>query len=158
QILSQLSAEALVAVPLLHPQRGPLGILAAVYTKPMSRLGPAKSMLEIFAPRAAAELARKQSDELLGESEQRHLAFIAANPDGMGRVEFDKPIPVNLPEDEQVELILRSGYIAECNDALARFAGRSKAFDIVGTAVSDLHALDSDGSMLAAIRASVKAG
>lgn len=158
EILADLHAEALIAVPLLHPSSGALGVLAAIYARPIHGLRTAASMLEIFAPRAGAELNRKQADELLRESEQRHLAFISSNPDGMWRVEFESPIPIDLPENEQVALIHRHGYVAECNDSLARLAGRTKAAEVVGSRISDLLELDSDETMRAGTLALVRAG
>lgn len=158
EILPKLHAEAVVGVPLLNANRQALGVLMAVYSRPIPSVRIPKSMLDIFAPRAAAELIRKQSEEQLRESEQRHLAFIAANPDGLWRIEFENPIPINLPEPEQVDRIHRWGYIAECNDALARFLGCDKAAELIGCRVFDLDMLHSDFSISEATLALVQAG
>ena len=158
EILPKLHAEALAGVPLLNANRQALGVLMAVYRRPIPSFRIPKSMLDIFAPRAAAELSRKQSEEQLRESEQRHLAFIAANPDGLWRVEFENPIPVNLPDREQADRIHRSGYIAECNDSLARFLGCEKAGELIGCRLYDLESLDSDISLREATLALVRAG
>jgi two-component system cell cycle sensor histidine kinase/response regulator CckA len=157
EILPQLHAEALVGVPLLNAKGQALGVLMAVYRRPIPSFRIPKSMLDIFAPRAAAELSHKQSEEQLRESEQRHLAFIAANPDGLWRVEFEHPIPVNLPESEQVDRIGLSGYIAECNDSLARFLGCDKAGELIGSRLYDIEALHSDFSIREATLALVRA-
>ena len=77
----------------------------------------------MFAARVSAELRRKQEDDTLRESDQRHRAFIASNPDAMWRIEFDFPISIDLSEEEQIERIYRYGYVAECNDAPARLVG-----------------------------------
>ena len=158
ELLSNLQAEAFVGLPLVGANGGPLGVLIALYRSPIHSSKGSQSMLEIFAPRAAAEIERKQSEERLRESEQRHLAFIAANPDAMWRVEFDNPIPVNLPHREQVEAIHREGYIAECNDALARFLGYRRSAELIGSRLADLDDLASDPGLQKATLALVQSG
>ena len=158
EILPKLNAEALVGVPLFNAERQALGALIAVYRRPVSNFRLPKSMLDTFAPRAAAELSRKQAEDQLRESEERHLAFFAANPDGLWRIEFENPITTNLPEPEQVDRIHRYGYIAECNDALARFLGCDRAAELIGCRVYDLDQLHSDFSMRQATLALVQGG
>jgi len=92
----------------------------------------------MFAPRASAELNRKREEDLLQESEQRYHAFIQLNPDAFLRVEFEESIDTALPEEEQLERIHRTGYVAECNDALAQLAGRERADQLIGVAVTEI--------------------
>ena len=155
--LVRFHAQACVGIPLLDSQGHALGVIMAIYRQPARSLRIPKSMLEIFAPRAAAELNRKQSEERLRESEQRYRAFIANNPDGMWRIEFENPIPTNLTEQEQLDRIYQYGYIAECNDSLARFIGLEKAEQLVGGRVTDLP-LRPDPSMREATLAAIRAG
>jgi len=157
-MLPCFKAEAFVGVPLLNNLRQSLGILMAVYRKPVRSFHDKVSMLEIFAPRAAAELTRKQADEKLRESEERYRTFIAANPDGMWRVELDPPVPTDLTAEMQIERIARDGYIAECNDATARFLGRTRSSELIGTSVGEVIGASSDPSIYRAALASVQAG
>ena len=136
--LRELGAQAFVGIPLNDSKQQTLGLIAAVYRRAFGNLRFAKSMLEIFAPRAAAELERKQADEALRESEQRHKAFIARSPYAMWRIEFEQPIAVALPAEEQIDKIYKYGYLAECNDALARFYGVETAEQLIGTRFGDL--------------------
>jgi signal transduction histidine kinase len=39
------------------------------------------------------------------------------NPDACWRIEFDEPIEIALPEEEQLTRVLQYGRVAECNDA-----------------------------------------
>lgn len=121
--LQKQGAEAYAGQALFDSSGRPLGIIAATWRDPPNDLAPAVALLRAFAPRTAAELERKRADDSLHESEQRYRAFIAANPEGLWRVEFDEPIPINLPEDEQIERMSRFGYIAEANEAAARMTG-----------------------------------
>jgi signal transduction histidine kinase len=93
--------------------------------------------LKMFAPRASAELNRKREQDALQESEQRYRAFIELNPDGFWRVEFEEPIDTALPDDEQLERIERTGYVAECNDAFAQHLGLGRADQLIGAAVTE---------------------
>jgi PAS domain S-box-containing protein len=157
-MLATLAAEAFVGVPLTNAEGHSLGILMAVYSRPVSSFRAQTSMLEIFAPRATAELSRKQSEEQLRESEERYRTFIAANPDGMWRVELDPPVPTVLPAQAQAERIHQDGYVAECNDALARMLGRNKAGDLIGCRLSEIADTSSDYGISTATEAAVGAG
>ncbi len=130
--LERLRAQAYVGYRLSDSTGQALGILAAVYRKRLADAEVAKSVLEVFTARAAAELERKCDFDALSRANERHRAFVASSMDAMWRVEFEKPIPVHLDEDEQIERIYRYGYLAECNEALARLVGASSAEELIG--------------------------
>jgi PAS domain S-box-containing protein len=94
------------------------------------------------AARHEAEATTRAKDELLGAlraSEERYRAFIANSSEGIWRVELEEPIPVGqLDADEQIERFCRHGYIAECNDAMARMYGFARAEELHGARVGDL--------------------
>ena len=71
-------------------------------------------------------------------SEERYRAFIKHSSEGIWRFELNEPIDTSLPTDEQVRLAFRHGYLAECNDAMAKQYGFSSAEDIIGTQLSKL--------------------
>ena len=139
RLLGDLEAQAWVGVPLNNSEGKACGILAALYSRPLQlEVQFVQSMLMIFAPRASAELNRKQTDDLLRESEQRYRAFVELNPDPCWRVEFDEPIDTALPEEEQLARIIRCGYVAEGNDALVRQLGLERPDQLIGASLSDL--------------------
>jgi len=137
-LLAEARAQAFVAVPLLDAQHRALGVMLVAFRHPLVDARTPKSALETFAPRVSAEIRRKQADADLRESEQRYHLFIAQNLDAMWRIEFEKPISTDLPEDEQIDSIFRYGYLAECNDAMARLLGREKAQQLVGSTFEEL--------------------
>ena len=100
--------------------------------------------------RAAAEQALRASDD-------RYRAFVGQSTEGIWRIENDPPIPTGLPVEEQIALLYRHGWLAECNDAMARMYGYASAREIVGLRVGDITPQD-DPLNLAYHRAFVAGG
>ena len=96
-LLAKLGAEACAGIPLLNSGGHSLGLIMTVYRNPIADPDIPKAILEAFADRAAAELERKQRGELLRQSEERHRAFVALNPDALWRIEFEPPVPTAAP-------------------------------------------------------------
>ena len=82
--------------------------------------------------------ARMRAEEALRASEERYRAFIANSSEGIWRFELDEPVPTSLTADEQIEFFYQHGYLAECNDAMARMYGYERADEIVGARLGDL--------------------
>ena len=136
-VLSRLRAAACIAVPLKNLAERPIGAIIASYHAPVASFSIAKSVLESLANRAAAELLHKEEKDRLRKSEERYHTFIAQNSDGMWCLEFDRPIPTDLPAEEQRYLIYRHGYCSECNDAAARLLGLGHPRQVVGRRIAD---------------------
>jgi hypothetical protein len=159
ELLAKVQADALVAVPLTNANGQPIGVMAALFSRSVSHLSLAKLMLEIFAPRASAELARLHKERQLRESEERYRVFIERNTDAMWRIEFEQPIPTALAEQQQIDRIYEYGYVAECNDALARLTGLAKAQDLIGSRIEALAPRadpSSERALLKAIRSAYR--
>lgn len=88
--------------------------------------------------RLKVEDARKKAEAALRESEERYRVFVEQSSEGIFRTEHEPPVPVHLPVEKQMELSLASGYIAECNDAMAKMYGLNEAKDLVGKRLSEL--------------------
>jgi len=80
----------------------------------------------------------KQAQEALRESEARYRRFLQMAVEGIWRFAVDPPIPTDLEEHEQAELILERTRVAECNDVLARRYGFARPEDMIGARVDDL--------------------
>src|SRR5918997_5262652 len=72
------------------------------------------------------------------ESEERYRRFIEQSTEGIWRYELEEPVPIDLAPDEQIERFYRHGYLAECNDVMARMYGYTRAEEIVGARLDDL--------------------
>jgi PAS domain S-box-containing protein len=79
---------------------------------------------------------RRRVEEALKRSEANYRLFVSQSSEGIFCQELDHPIPIDLPEDEQVHRILYQSYMAECNQALARMYGLSPD-DFVGKRLTE---------------------
>ena len=66
---------------------------------------------------------RKAPELDLQRSEERIRAFIKNSTEAIWCIELEQPIAIDLPEDEQIDLIYKYAYLKEANDAYARAAG-----------------------------------
>jgi PAS domain S-box-containing protein len=90
------------------------------------------------ANRCWESVQRARAMRGLRESEERYRAFITNSSEAIWRFELERPIPVNLAEDEQIEMLFKNAYLAECNDAMAQMYGYETADQIVGARIGDL--------------------
>jgi PAS domain S-box-containing protein len=81
--------------------------------------------------------ARRRNAEALRASEERYRSFVVNSSEGIWRLDVEEPIDTKLPPDEQISLLYKHGYMAECNDAMARMHGYERADDIVGLRFGD---------------------
>ncbi|HEV8381974.1 MAG TPA: PAS domain S-box protein [Gemmatimonadales bacterium] len=90
-------------------------------------------------------------------AEERYRSFIAQSSEGVSRIEIDPPVPIALPEEDQIDRLYAGARIAECNDAMARMYGYGEARDLVGTKIADLHNVD-DPTNREQIRTFIRSG
>ncbi len=74
----------------------------------------------------------------LRESEERYRAFIEQSTEGIWCFQMRQPFSVELPVDAQIRLLYQNGFLAECNDQMARQYGFTAAADLIGKPLDEL--------------------
>jgi signal transduction histidine kinase len=85
--------------------------------------------------RQELEQLRAQVAELQNQV-ARYQTFLQLANEGIWRYETERPIPITLPVEEQIEWMVRYGYLAECNPAYARMYGFEDPTALIGTRIS----------------------
>ena len=107
-------------------------------------------LVEDITEHAAAQAALQQSEE-------RYRAFIEQTAEGVWRFELEEPVPIGLPEDEQVDRFYTRAYLAECNNAFAHMYGYAEAAQLIGARLSDMMPR-SDGQNVEYLRTFIRSG
>jgi len=131
-LLVDMGAVGYVGSPIVDSSGRALGLLCAITKKPLPNPKLAQNLLQIFVTRAAAELERKNHEEELTASEQRLRALVDHGNEAVIRVEVEPPFSIDLPEDEQIDLLYRHAYIADSNEQAAALFGFQTAADMIG--------------------------
>jgi PAS domain S-box-containing protein len=83
--------------------------------------------LKVLSLEAQKEtLLRQMAQDDIGGLGTHYIAVIHSFREGIYRIEYNPPIPVNMPEEEQARLLLTNGIVTECNDTIARMYGYEK--------------------------------
>ena len=143
--LARAGAQAFFGTPLISSAGKPLGFLAVLYRHAIENISLVEAGLAAFASRASAEMERLQNEEALRRSDERYKAFVANANESIWRVEFEPPVPADLPENELFERLLANGYIADCNNAAARLHGYEHAEDMAGMRFEEMLRMDAEG-------------
>src|SRR5215471_12654818 len=88
--------------------------------------------------RTVADLLHEQEKDWLAKAAERYHAFVSRSEDGLWCVEFDQPIPTDLPPEKQLALAYRHSYYSECNDAAAKLLGGCDSGAVVGRHTVDV--------------------
>jgi PAS domain S-box-containing protein len=78
--LKQTKMEGYAGTPLRDSQGRVIGVMVALYTRPLANVKFAESILQLFSTRTAAEIERKHTEEALRQSEERFRVALKHSP------------------------------------------------------------------------------
>ncbi|MGO9865042.1 MAG: sigma 54-interacting transcriptional regulator [Terriglobales bacterium] len=76
----QMKMEGYAGTPLLDTQGRVIGVMAALYKRPLANAKSVESILQLFSTRTAAEIERKRTEEALRQSEERFRVALKSSP------------------------------------------------------------------------------
>src|SRR5262249_19504442 len=97
---------SLLCVP-LNKDAHSVARMAVHYSNPHYWNNHEIELVTRVANRCWESVARARAARNLKESDERYRSFIANSSEAIWRFELERPIPVTLPEDEQVELLFQ---------------------------------------------------
>ncbi len=86
-ILKKMQIAGYVGMPLIDASGNPLGLLAVLFRKPIVHVEQTKSLITIFAARAAAELERRLAEKALRESEEKFRQIVETAQEGIWTID-----------------------------------------------------------------------
>ncbi|MCX6274987.1 MAG: PAS domain S-box protein [Bacteroidetes bacterium] len=86
----------------------------------------------------------KTIQDQLKKREEGYRTFIDQSAVGIWRAEYKQPIDVNMPVNEQIELLLNTGKISEANDFMAKMYGYLKSDELIGRRIRDFYYLENN--------------
>lgn len=101
---------------------------------------------------------KKELELELKKQVDMYSSFISYSTEGIYLFEMNKPMPIDLPIEEQIHKLYYDGYIHTCNDAFAKMYGYEKAEDIEGMDQKTLHGSDNDPKNIEILRNFIKCG
>jgi PAS domain S-box-containing protein len=88
---------------------------------------------------------KQQEDlKLINASKERYEAFLTQTTEAVYRIDLSEKVTITLPEALQIGIILKSGYLAECNPVFLALYGLSNITDLQGMKISEINAVNSD--------------
>ena len=86
----------------------------------------------------------KEMQERLKKREEGYRTFIDQSAVGIWRAEYKPPISVDLPVQKQVDLLLNTGFISECNESMAEMYGYARSSELIGRRIKDFFYIENN--------------
>jgi len=126
-----------LGVPLTLEHRTIGVVTVQTYSEGVRLTGADKEILVFVSAQIARAIERRRAQDALRQAEERYRAFVTQSTEAIWRVELDHAIPVDLPEDEQVNRLYRDAYLAECNETMVHMYGFETVDQAIGARLGD---------------------
>ena len=94
--------------------------------------GKAEHLLWLLRDVSAQIRREQEMRALIAEKEKRFAAYAEQANEAVWRIDFDPPLPLDMPEAQQVQWMFDHAVFAEANDAGARIYGLADGRDVAG--------------------------
>ncbi|MGB8192817.1 MAG: PAS domain S-box protein, partial [Chitinophagaceae bacterium] len=81
---------------------------------------------------------RKYVEDALQASEERYRVFIEQSTEAIWRYELEAPISIELDNDELINQLRSTGFLAECNNIMAATYGYKLSSELIGARLDEL--------------------
>jgi PAS domain S-box-containing protein len=98
----------------------------------MKKLRAIRRPLPRSSSRFRAPSGQKELRDEVKRRHDRYRELVEQSHEGIWRFELDEPIDIFLPMAQQIHLMLKHGYLAECNEAMARMYGYADRSELIG--------------------------
>ncbi len=161
--LAKMGVEGYMGTPLQASDGRVLGILVALYERPITDEVHVRTLFRVSAERAGAELVRrlaersmslanerleerisnrtqalKEANQSLQASQERVRMFVQSSGDAIWCLEPSEPIDASAPVADQMRCLLQDCRVVECNDAAARILGFKHRDHLRGSTLSEM--------------------
>ena len=126
-----------LGVPLTLENRTIGVVTVQTYSEGVRLTGADKEILVFVSAQIARAIERRRAQDALHQAEERYRAFVTQSTEAIWRVELDPAIPVDLPEEEQVDRLYRDAYLAECNETMVHMYGFETVDQAIGAKLGD---------------------
>ncbi len=133
--VAELGIDSYIAVPILGENYQSLGLISLMHGEELLNETLVRSVLNIFAIRASAEIERHRIYQERSRREQQQIIFIENSSSGMCVVDIVPPMPTALPMLQQVKWLAENSRLVECNQALANIVGYGKKSQLIGSSL-----------------------
>ena len=76
--------------------------------------------------------AEKKMTRILAEKDKRFSAYVENSNQAHWRIDFNPPIPLDDPHEDQIQAVFNRGVFTEANDTTAREYGLYRGVDLIG--------------------------
>ncbi len=123
----------------IERQRAKATLLAA-HDELERRVQERTTALEQANEQLRQEIAEHQrTAKALRKSQERYHSFVTHSHEAIYCTEFDQPVDISLPIEEQIDAIYQNAYMGECNQAMAEMYGLDSSEAFVGQRMLDFH-------------------